>query len=102
MLRIVHLILLPGQADRFVQIFENHRPKVLDLKGCNSITLARDQDNPLLFMTLSEWQSSEDLHLYRTSSLFLDVWKKVKPLFAEKARVQNLQVLSSNILKARK
>ena len=99
MLRIVKLSIKPESSEAFVSIFRNHRPKLLAFPGCQSLTLVRDFQVKHQFFTISEWLHQSDLEQYRKSTLFIDVWHKVKPMFQAKASVQNLEVLSSDVFK---
>jgi len=99
MLRIVKLHIKPQKTKEFSSIFKAHKPKLLEMPGCKSVTLARDQEAESQFITISEWEYAADLENYRNSALFVQIWKIVKPMFAAKALVQSLDVTSSDVFK---
>ncbi len=99
MLRIVKLHIKPQKEEAFTNLFLAHKPKLLKMPGCRSVTLVRDQQADNQFMTISEWSQDVDLENYRKSPLFLSVWQAVKPMFLEKAQVQSLDVVSSDLFK---
>ena len=99
MLRIVKLHIKPDQTEAFTKRFMAHKAKLLKMPGCQSVTLVCDQKVKNQFVTISEWRQETDLESYRDSALFLDVWRVVKPMFAAKAQVQNLEVISSDVFK---
>ena len=81
----------------FESIFADHRNKLIERTGCQSISLLRDHEHRHQYMTVSVWANPIALEEYRRSDLFAGVWAKVKPVLADKTQVQNLQVLHSDL-----
>ncbi|MFC5282118.1 putative quinol monooxygenase [Pedobacter alpinus] len=84
-LRLVKMHFIETEIHYFKTIFEQAQPKILEMPGCKSVELKQDLNQPQVFFTLSNWESINDLENYRNSELFINTWKKVKPLFLQKA-----------------
>jgi hypothetical protein len=84
--RIVKMTFKPENIDLFLAIFEAHKEKIRNSKGCNLLELYRDKTNMNIFFTYSYWQTEQDLENYRNSDLFKLVWPKTKILFNTKAQ----------------
>ena len=74
----------------FEEIFQQSQPKIAKMDGCISVKLNQDINNPHIFFTISEWETEAHLEAYRKSELFINTWKKVKPMFAAKAEAWSL------------
>ncbi len=83
--RLVKMTFRPGESERFQALFEGWRHKIIASPGCRKLELLQDRTTPGVFFTLSEWESADDLELYRGSTVFATVWPVVKQLFAERA-----------------
>ncbi len=100
MLRIVRLEFKSNEIPAFIKLFNKHQSDLLSVAGCQSVTLVRDGKAPHKFLTISEWESEAYLEDYRKSPLFKNIWQQVKPMFAAKASVESLDVLSSSVFKS--
>ncbi len=83
--------------DDFKKIFEVSSQKIKDSKGCISLRLLQDQDDPRIFFTYSIWEEESYLDLYRNSDLFKATWSKCKKLFDDKPEAWSTQVLYSSV-----
>ncbi len=68
--------------DQFLEIFGKHKNAIRNVRGCTHLELLKDASHPLVFTTLSHWNTAEDLEAYRNSELFKNVWGQVKVLFS--------------------
>lgn len=84
--RIVRLTLMPERRDDFVEIFKTKKSKIEAFPGCISVRLIQDASNPNILGTWSVWEDDDALQAYRDSAMFLETWKTVKPMFADKAQ----------------
>ncbi len=83
--RIVKMQFRNNEIQNFKLLFESVKSKIEACNGCLGVKLVQDIENPEIFFTLSQWESSSDLENYRNSDLFADTWKKTKVLFHTKA-----------------
>jgi heme-degrading monooxygenase HmoA len=83
--RIVRMQLMPGKAKDFLRVFDEVNAQIRKSEGCLSVRLLTDTDDPDTVITLSEWNSPEDLEAYRASALFISTWRRVKPHFRSPA-----------------
>jgi quinol monooxygenase YgiN len=74
----------------FASIFDDAKLKIESMEGCINVELHQDIHQPEIFFTISKWESEKNLENYRNSTLFIDTWRKVKPLFKEKAEAWSL------------
>jgi quinol monooxygenase YgiN len=81
------------RTEEFLQIFSSSKDKIRAFKGCLSLELLEDINDPKVFMTHSTWESEAALEAYRHSELFKTTWAKTKMLFADKAEAYSLQKL---------
>jgi len=91
LVRIVKMTFIPEKIDLFLEIFDIHKEKIRNSKGCNLLELYRDKTNTNIFFTYSYWNSEDDLENYRNSDLFEDVWSKTKKLFNDKAQAWSVE-----------
>ncbi len=82
--RIVRMTFKKELVPSFISIFKENQDKIRDFNGCRYVDLYQDVGNPYVFITYSEWESAEDLELYRQSDLFKAVWAKTKACFDDK------------------
>lgn len=88
--RIVRMHFTEAGVDAFLQIFEANKHAIRNFPGCTHLQLLKDAANPLVFTTLSHWNSAADLEAYRKSELFGSVWGRVKTLFSERTQAFSL------------
>jgi heme-degrading monooxygenase HmoA len=67
----------------FLAIFEANKQSIRNFPGCTHLELLTDVKDPLLYTTLSHWDSEDSLNQYRQSELFAGVWSRVKLLFSK-------------------
>ena len=84
--RIVVMTFQNGKGDEFRAHFEGWKHRIAGFPGCTSLRLVQDMADPDRYMTISSWDSPEDLENYRNSELFAGVWPVVKALFRQKAQ----------------
>ncbi len=91
--RWVEMHFQPDKIDTFLAVFEDSKEKIRARKGCLSLQLIQDPQQPHILCTSSIWQSEEDLNAYRDSPLFSATWAKTKPLFTQKAKAKTFNLL---------
>jgi quinol monooxygenase YgiN len=89
--RLVKMTFRADEVERFQELFDGWRPRIIASAGCLGLELLRDIRKPDIFFTHSTWNSLEDIEAYRNSTTFADVWPVVKRLFAEPAQAWSLQ-----------
>ena len=82
--RIVKLSFHPEKINEFLNLFETHKNRIRNSKGCRLLELYRDKTNTDVFFTYSYWETEQDLEDYRKSEFFRGVWSAFKPLFNDK------------------
>ena len=92
LVRLVQIELLPENTDLFIALFANHKEHIQLKKGCLSLELLQDNNQPTTVATLSRWATQGDLDNYRNSDFFKNLWAQIKPLFASKARAISYQI----------
>lgn len=90
-IRIVKLTLQEDCISDFLATFKKQQEHIAGFDGCHHVSLLRDERNPNIFFTYSHWDGLDDLERYRQSTFFQGIWKKVKPMFAEKAAAWSTQ-----------
>jgi len=89
--RIVKMTFLPGNEEKFLEIFEVVNSKIREFDGCISLKLFRESGKPNVYFTYSHWQSDAHLNHYRNSKLFKETWLQTKTLFLSKAEAWSLE-----------
>ena len=84
LIRIVRMHFTEAGVEEFLEIFNANKEAIRNFEGCSHLQLLRDKDDPSVFITLSHWESEENLENYRKSELFGKVWGRVKNLFSER------------------
>ncbi len=92
--RIVKLTIAPQELERFVELFKESKPRILEFGGCSEVHLLRAVAPPNVVFTHSFWESEAALEAYRNSDLFRETWRKVKPLFADKAEAWSVNEIA--------
>ena len=92
LVRLVQIELLPENTDLFIALFAKHKEQIGLNKGCLSLELLQDTNQPSTVATLSRWTSQGDLDNYRSSDFFKILWTQVKPLFASKAKATSYHI----------
>jgi len=80
----------PGTEVDFQQVFRDSQPVIKTFKGCIDVNGFNDVANPLVYFTISQWESEEALNNYRNSEFFKQTWTKTKALFESKAEAWSL------------
>ena len=88
--RIVKMTFRPGTEADFQQVFRDSQPVIKTFAGCIEVNAFNDVANPLVYFTISKWESEEALNNYRNSEFFMQTWTKSKALFADKAQAWSL------------
>lgn len=82
--RIVRMSFQPDKVEVFLKVFEDSKKNISSFQGCNSLKLLKDIHSENIYFTYSEWESENDLDVYRNSELFASTWSKTKILFNDK------------------
>ncbi len=90
-IRIVRMHFTKTGVDEFLQIFDQHKTAIRNFPGCSHLQLLKDVADPTIYTTLSHWDKQESLENYRKSELFVQVWRRVKILFAERSQAFSLE-----------
>ena len=88
--RLVKMEFRQEEIENFRSIFLNVQPLIEKMDGCLAVNLHQDVNEPKVFFTISKWESEVGLENYRQSEVFITTWKKVKPLFSNKAEAWSL------------
>ena len=80
--RIVKMRFHPELEQDFLGVFHQSAEKIREFEGCLKMNLFKVKTEELIFMTISHWNSENDLENYRNSELFKNTWKAVKALFS--------------------
>lgn len=95
LVRIVKMTFSADKTDEFETRFHNVKDKIIEFKGCELLELYRDKSDSNIFFTYSYWQSEEDLHRYRNSDFFKEVWSSTKKMFTEKPEAWSVDKIVS-------
>lgn len=90
LVRLVKMHFSTTFATEFKTVFKSVQPKIAGFKGCTSVQLLQDHNDPEIFFTISHWEDEDHLNAYRNSELFKTVWARVKPNFRFKAEAWSL------------
>lgn len=88
--RLVKMEFKQKEIENFRSLFLNAQPLIEAMEGCLLVNLHQDLKQPEVFFTISKWENEESLENYRQSELFITTWKKVKPMFSNKAEAWSL------------
>lgn len=91
MIRIVKMTFDPLKVPEFLDLFNGSKQLIRNMKGCTHLELLNDTNSPNIFFTYSYWDSENDLHNYRNSELFGNIWSKTKKLFIAKAEAWSVE-----------
>jgi heme-degrading monooxygenase HmoA len=80
----------PGTEADFQKVFRDSQPVIKTFEGCIDVNGYNDVANPLVYFTISQWESEEALNNYRNSEFFMQTWTKTKALFESKAEAWSL------------
>jgi heme-degrading monooxygenase HmoA len=92
MKRIVRMTFREEAISEFLSVFRSSKPAIEAFDGCHGVSLLRGIDDPRVFFTLSDWDSTEHLDKYRNSMLFKEVWSATKSLFAADAEAWSTEL----------
>jgi quinol monooxygenase YgiN len=82
LIRIVRMTFLPEQVPAFLSLFRRSEQRIRQQPGCCRLELWQDANNPTIYCTYSQWESTDALDAYRKSALFGEVWPATKRFFA--------------------
>lgn len=89
--RIVKMYFNETTAPLFLAVFDQHKAAIRNFAGCTELKLVKEVDVPFCYCTVSRWDAVTSLENYRNSELFIEVWRKVKPLFVKKTEAFSLE-----------
>ena len=82
LLRIVKMEFDPAQVEAFDDLFGRAQTRIEAMPGCHKVLLLKGHSDKPIRTTLSWWEHESDLHSYRKSQLFGEVWPKTKAMFS--------------------
>jgi len=88
--RLVKMKFQKSHCADFEKMFASVKLKILAFDGCEKLHLYRDESCKSTYVTISCWQSADDLEKYRNSDLFKKTWSNTKKWFSEKAQAMTL------------
>jgi len=91
LLRIVELNFRREHVEEFILLFEQNKNLISASEGCRFVYLLRTDST---FFTLSGWERPEDLETYRTSALFVGVWKQTRSWLSQPARAWSCRLMA--------
>lgn len=90
--RIVQMTFKQEHISLFISIFKNSKHKIESMEGCLNVELLQDKKEKNIFFTYSHWDGEENLHHYRKSEIFSEIWPKTKALFLKDAAVWTTEI----------
>lgn len=81
----------PTKVKDFLEIFNESKQLIRNMKGCSHLELLNDINSNNIFFTYSYWDTEDDLDDYRKSEVFEQVWNKTKILFIEKPEAWSVE-----------
>jgi hypothetical protein len=93
--RVVKMTFINESIPPFLTFLSSYTPQIRAVPGCRFLQVLRDKDNPDLFVTLSHWDSDQDLDNYRHSELFKFVWARTKINFSKAPEAYSLTVIET-------
>lgn len=91
LIRIVRMHFTEAGVSEFLEIFDENKIAIRNSPGCSHLQLLKDAEDPNCFTTLSHWDGPDSLEKYRKSTLFGNVWGRVKTLFSERTQAFSLE-----------
>ena len=93
-IRIVRMHFRADAVETFLKVFNENKEAIRNFPGCSHMELMKDLRALNTFVTISHWNSVDDLDTYRHSPLFRSVWARTKPLFSAKTEAFTLEEFS--------
>lgn len=90
-IRIVRMHFRADAVEKFLKVFNENKEDIRNFPGCSHMELMKDLRALNTFVTISHWNSADDLEAYRQSLLFRSVWAQTKPLFSAKTEAFTLE-----------
>ena len=90
LVRIVKLTFKKENIASFETIFKNNKQKIRQADGCTFLELLQCEEDKIIFLPYSHWNSATDLENYKNSEFFKSVWQKTKLLFEAKPEAWSL------------
>jgi quinol monooxygenase YgiN len=91
--RIVKMEFKEDKINAFIYLIEKNRNKITKSNGCISLEILQDINDKNVFFTYSCWNKEEDLHHYRKSALFNEVWSETKTYFNNKPLAWSVSII---------
>jgi quinol monooxygenase YgiN len=73
-----------GAADKVIDLFRRHLGDTRARKGCESVTVHQDHDNPSMILLVERWASRADDDAYRAWRAGEGAIKEMGPLVASR------------------
>ena len=84
LMRIMSLKIQPGKMDEFREIYTNEIiPALREVRGCRNAFLSDSIEEKDEVLSLTIWESKQDLVAYEKSGLYKKITKRVRHTFAE-------------------
>jgi len=92
--RIVKLTIDPSKKKEFESLFYDNQYKISNFKGCKEVILLKENHNSNIYFTYSTWSDEDALELYRSSSVFNNIWRKTKTYFCDRPEAWSLNKIA--------
>lgn len=91
LIRLVRMYIHSEEVAAFLSLYKEARPIIVGQRGCQSVLLAQQIDDPTAFTTWSMWDDAAALDAYRTSDFFRGFWPQVRALFRAPAEAVSFE-----------
>ncbi len=90
--RIVKMTFEESRCSDFEAYFETIKEQVGNQPGCSGVKLLKDVSGSGIYFTYSVWKNEVALNTYRNTTLFGEVWPKVKKWFSGKPEAWSTEI----------
>lgn len=95
--RIVKMTFKTEYSSDFEAYFYEIKNQVGNQPGCHGVKLLKEIRDSGVFFTYSIWEDEMALNAYRNTSLFAEVWPKVKAWFDAKPEAWSTEIKLESI-----
>ncbi|WP_160716012.1 putative quinol monooxygenase [Chitinophaga solisilvae] len=93
--RLVKMEFHPDKVNSFRELFAQQKQQIRQFPGCLHLELWEHPASGNTFFTFSQWNTAEELEIYRHSDLFRETWAATKVLFNAKPEAWSVNVAAS-------